>query len=209
MGICCALWTCFSCFSPLQQIQLCKDWSHHQLCLWLCLEAGLYSVSWKIWAGKLCGAVWAEGLNNSSENLGWSVLVHSNVGVVWGCLNLPWVGDGNTATSGKLNIAKNKDTGSSMSVANPKQLWVYDRKQAEGNGRAAPDFCRMESWREGCSSVGAGDQGTPYSWGCKEVLRRWRGSSCSGSLVFSLQHEGRVWATGLNISEACHKLLEK
>lgn len=141
---------------------------------------------------------------NSSENHGWSVLVHSSVGVVWGCLNLPGVGDGTTATSGKLNVAKKtKATGSSMSVLNPEQLWMYDRKKAEANGKAAPDFRRMESWRRGCSSLGAGDEGTPYSWDCKEVLRRWRGSSCSGSLVFSLKHKGRVWATGLSIYEAC------
>lgn len=59
-----------------------------------------------------------------------------------------------TATNGKLYTEKNKAAGNSMLVANPKQLRTYNKSQAEPNGKTAPDFCRTEPRREGCSSLG-------------------------------------------------------
>lgn len=95
-----------------------------------------------------------------------------------------------------------------MSVANPKQLQMYDRKQAEANGRAAPDFCRTESWAVGdCSSLGlvtkalltAGTVGSPAAVGAwLPACNTWEGCGQWGSVSMrpAINDEKKIFCRG-------------
>lgn len=64
---------------------------------------------------------------------------------MWSCLNLPWVGHG-TTTSEKLNAAKEQRHREQHVSSKSRAMRDVWQEESWSNGRAVPDFCRMESW---------------------------------------------------------------